>query len=77
MALNVFGYALEDGGAWEIRADNLKDSSVRKDTFAKMHKEFRAVAKDKNVAWLQAHRATHKAQLHAEQITTGYATGDA
>ncbi|KAF2428960.1 hypothetical protein EJ08DRAFT_308534 [Tothia fuscella] len=70
-AANVFGHALGDEGAWEINAENVQDEA----TFDQLYGEFKTVAKEEKVAWLQSHGATHKAQVHDGPVTLGYAGG--
>lgn len=55
--MNVFGYSSDADGAWEIRADDVKDA------FAQMHGEFRTLASHEKIAWLQAHAAVYRARI--------------
>lgn len=68
MEANVFGHVSEADGAWEIRSDDLQNTFAQGDTFARLHEEFKMVASDEKIAWLQAHGAVHTAQLHDEQV---------
>lgn len=71
MKVNVFGYASgTDAGAWEIRADDVKDNY----TFAQLHEEFKTIASDEKLTWLQTHEATYKAQLHDGPVSLGLCT---
>lgn len=56
--VNAFGYSSHAGGAWEIRAED------RKDSFARLHKEYQSVASHEKTTWLQSHAAVYKAQRY-------------
>jgi len=67
MEANVFGYLSDDGGAWQILADDVKDA------FAGLHEEFIAITSENKTEWLQAHGAVYRAQLHDGPVTTSSA----
>lgn len=67
MDANVFGHASDVDGAWEIRAEHVKDS------FAGLYDEFKTVALDEKMEWLQTHGAVHRAQLHDGSVSLALA----
>lgn len=73
MQTNVFGYTSEKHGTWAIRTDHLQAASAvpQKDAFGHLHNKFAKVAAEDKIAWLQAHGAVYKPQLHGEEVGFG------
>jgi hypothetical protein len=76
METNVFGHAFGAEGVWEIRADDLANNFTQshrtddvKETFAQLYGEFKTLASDERLGWLQNHGAVHTAQLHDGEVS--------